>query len=66
MKNCLHLTFVKKLKSIKFCDYRNYICVNDGYQDLVTKPLSVIDIFAPIKTLKIKPNTKPFDINIGF
>ena len=44
-------SFLEQLRSIKFPDYSNFTCVNDAYQDLVTKSLSVIDFIAPIRTL---------------
>ena len=40
-------------------------CVNNAYQEFVTKSLSVIDFVAPIRTLRVKSNTKPwFDIDV--
>ena len=57
--------FVEQLKAIQFSDYSNYTCVNDAYQDFLTKFLSVIDFVAPIRTLRVKFNTKPcFDIDV--
>ena len=44
-------SFLEQLRSIKFPDYSNFTCVNDAYQDFVTKSLSVIDFIAPIRTL---------------
>ena len=65
MKSYLDETFVEKLRAIKFPDYSNHTCVNDAYQDFVTKFLSVIDFVAPIRTLRVKSNTKPwFDTNV--
>ena len=62
MKNYLDEIFAKQWISIKFCDYHSYARVSDGYQDFVTMPLSVIDICAPVRALRIKPYTKPFVI----
>ena len=60
MKNYSKKTFVEELRLIKFPDYSNYTCVNDAYQDSVpTFFLSIIDFVAPIRTLRIKSNTKP-------
>ena len=54
-----------KLRSIKFFDYSNHTCVNNAYQDFVTKFLSAVDSISPIRTLRVKSNTKPwFDIDI--
>ena len=40
-------------------------CVNNVYQEFVTKLLSVINFVAPIRTLRVKSNTKPwFDIDV--
>ena len=58
MKSYSDETFVEKLRAIKFPDYSNHTCVNDAYQDFVTKFLSVIDFVAPIRTLRVKSNTK--------
>ena len=49
---------MEKLRSIKFPGYSNYACVNDAYQDFVTKFLFVIDFFATVKTLRVKSSTK--------
>ena len=57
--------FADKLKSIKFTDYSNHTCVNDAYQDFVTRFLSAIDSVSPIRTLTVKSNTKPwFDFDV--
>ena len=54
-----------KLRSIKFPAYSNHTCVNDAYQDFVTKFLSTADSFSPITTLRVKCNSKPwFDIDV--
>ena len=58
MKNYLDEIFVEKLRAIKFPDYSNYTCVNDAYQDFITKFLSVINFVASIRTLRVKSNTK--------
>ena len=58
MKNYSHEIFVKQLRLIKFPDYSSYTFVNDVYQDFVTKFLSVIDFVAPIRTLRVKSNTR--------
>ena len=65
MKNYSDETFVDKLRSIKFPDYSNHTCVNHAYQDFVTKFLSAVDFVLPIRTLRVKSNTKPwFDIDV--
>ena len=58
MKNCSYEIFVEQLRATKLTDYSNYTCVNDAYQDILTKFLYVIDFVAPIRTLRVKPNTK--------
>ena len=56
---------MEHLGAIEFPDYSNYTCVNDAYQDFVTKFLSVIDFVTPTRTLRVKSNTKPwFDIDV--
>ena len=51
--------------STKFSDYSNHTCVNDAYQYFVAKFLSAVDSVAPIRTLRVKYNTKPrFDIDV--
>ena len=60
MKNYSDKIFVEQLRAIRFLDYSNYTCVYDTYQDFVTKFLSVIDFVAPIRTFKVKSNTKPW------
>ena len=56
---------MEQKRTIKFPDYSNYTCVNDAYHDLGTKVLFVIDFVAPIRTLTVKSNTKPwFDIDV--
>ena len=63
MKNYSGEIFVDKLRSIKFPDYSNRTYVNDLFQNYVTKFLSAVDSFSPIRTLKVKFNTKPwFDL----
>ena len=65
IKNYSDKIFVEQLRAVKFPDYSNYTCVNDAYQDFVTKFLSVIDFVAPIRTLGAKSGTKPwFDIDV--
>ena len=59
MKNYSYETFVDKLRSVKFPDYSNHICVNHVYQDFVTNLLSAVHIVTPIKTLRVKSNTEP-------
>lgn len=55
----------KKRRSTKFLDYSNYACVNDAFQDFVTKFLSIVNFVALIKIVKIKSNAKLwFDIDI--
>ena len=61
----LRLRFVDKLRSIKFFGYSNHTCVSNAYQDFVTKFLSAVDSISPIRTLRVKSNTKPwFDIDV--
>ena len=65
MKNYLDEIFMDKLRSIKFPDCSKHICVNDAHQDFVTQFLSEVDSVLPIRTLKVKYNTKPwFNINV--
>ena len=59
-KNYADKIFVEQLRAIKFLDYSNYTCVNDAYQDFVTKFLCVVDFVAPIRTSRVKSNTKPW------
>ena len=57
--------FVEQLRVIKFPDYSTNNCANDAYQEFATKFWSVIDFVAPIRTLRVKYNTKPwFDIKV--
>ena len=58
MKN--YEIFVDKLRSIKFSEYSNYTCVNNAYQDFVTKFLPGVDSLSPIRSLRVKPNAKPW------
>ena len=56
---------MEQLRTIKFPGYSNYICVNDAYQDFVTKFLSVIDFVVLIGTLIVKYTAKlSLDIDI--
>ena len=65
MKNHSYEIFVEELISVKYPDYSNHTCVNDAYQDFATKSLSVVNFVVPIRTLRVKPNIKPwFDIDI--
>ena len=65
MKSYSDEIFVQKLRSIKFPDYSNHTLVNDAYQDFVTKFLSATDSISPIRTYRVKSNTKPwFDIDV--
>ena len=65
MKDYPDETFIEKLRSINFFDYSNHKCVNNTYQDFVTKFFSVVNSVALIKTLKVKSNTKPcFNIEV--
>ena len=65
MKNYLDEIFVEQSRAIKFPVYSNQTCVNDPYQDFVTKFFSVIGFVAPIRILRGKSNTKPwFDIDV--
>ena len=54
MKNYSDEIFVEQLRTIKFLDYSNYTCVNDVYQDFLTKFLSVIHFVAPIRSSHYK------------
>ena len=60
VKNCSDEVFVEQLRSVKFPDYSDYICVNDAYQDCITKLLFVVHFVAPIKTLRVKSSIKPW------
>ena len=65
MKNQSDEICLGQLRSIKSYDYLNYTCVNDPYQDLAMKFLSVVNFFTPIRTLRVKFCTKPwFDIGV--
>ena len=55
-KNYSYEIFVQKIRSINFADYSNHTGVNNVYQELVPKFLSAI--FSPIRTLRVKSNTK--------
>ena len=50
---------------MKFPDYSNHICLNNSYQEFATKfYLSAADSTYPIRTLRMKSNTKPsFDVD---
>ena len=48
VKNYSDKFFKEQLRAITFLDYSNYTCVNDTYQDFVTKFLSVTDFLTPI------------------
>ena len=65
MKNYLEGIFVDKLRLIKFWDYLNHTCVKHPQQDFATKFLSAVDSTSPIRTLRVKSNTKPWsDIDV--
>ena len=54
-----------KISKGKFPEYSNYTCVNDANQEFLTKILSVFDVVAPIRILRVKSNTKTwFDIDV--
>ena len=55
MKNHSDEIYLEQLRSIKSSDYSNYTCVNDPYQDLAMKFLSVVDSFKCAK-LSLKKN----------
>ena len=59
MKNYSYKIFVNKLRLINFPDYSGHNCVNDAYQDFVTKVLSTVDSVSPIGLQRVKSNTKP-------
>ena len=63
IKNYSGKNFLEQWRSIRFPDYSNYNCVNNAYQDFVAQFLSVIDFVTPVRTLRVKSNTKLwFDI----
>ena len=63
MKNHSDETFVAKFRLIKFRDYSNHTCVNDTFQDFVTKFSSAVDFVLSITILRMKSNCKPwFDV----
>ena len=65
MKNYSDKIFVEQLWATKFPDYSIYTCVNNAYQDFVTKFLSVTSFVAPIRTFIVKSNTEPcLDIDV--
>ena len=65
MKNYSYEVFVTELISMKYPDYSNHNCVNNGYQDFVTKFLFVVDFVAAIGSLRVKPNIKYwFDMDV--
>ena len=45
--------FMEKLRWIKFPDYLNHNCVNDVYQNFVSKFLQKVDSVRPIRTIRI-------------
>ena len=63
MKNYSDEFFADRSRSIKFPDY-SYLC-EPCEQDFVTRFLSAVDSVSPIRTLRVKSNTKPwFDIDV--
>ena len=57
--------FEQKLNAADFPDTSNYTCVNAAYNDFISIFLSVIDSIAPLKSVRVKSNTKPwFDTEI--
>ena len=54
MKDYPDGTFVEKLRSINFFHYSNHTCVNNTYQDFVTKFFSVVNSVARIFELQIE------------
>ena len=65
MKNYSDENLVDKLGSTKLPDYSNCTCVSDAYQDFVTNFFSAVDSVSPIRTLRVKSNTKPWlDIDV--
>ena len=44
---------MEKLRWIKFPDYLNHNCVNDVYQNFVSKFLQKVDSVRPIRTIRI-------------
>ena len=65
MKNYLDEIFVEKLRSIEFTNYSNHTCVNDDYQDYISNFLHAFNSVVPIKTIRVKSNTRhPFNIDV--
>lgn len=67
MKNDSYEIFVEQLRSVKFPDCSNHLCVNDTYQNFLKKFSSVVEFVGPIRTLKsrVKSNSKPwFDLDV--
>ena len=65
MKNYSDENLLEDLRSKKFIDYSNYKYVDNAYQDFVTTVSSVANFVLPIRTLRVKSNTKPlFDIDV--
>ena len=49
--------FLKKLGEIEFPNYSYFDCVNDAYNNFLTKIMDVIDQIAPTKEIRIKGNS---------
>ena len=60
IKNYSDEISVEKLRSTEFPDYSNHNCVNNAYQDFASKFLYAVDSVAPIRTIRVKSNRKPW------
>ena len=49
---------MEKLRSTEFPNNSKHICVNNAYQDLVSKFLQETNSVAPIQTIRVKTNPK--------
>ena len=49
LKNYSKDIFLEKLRDIQFPNYRNFICINDAYQNFLERVMEIIDIVAPLK-----------------
>ena len=49
MRNYTNESFLEKLGDVEFPDYSNFDCVNEAYNNFITKLMNVIDKIAPIK-----------------
>ena len=58
MKTYIKESLIEKLGEIEFPNYSNFECVNDAYNNFLTKVMDVIDKIAPLKEIRIKGNSK--------